>query len=147
LSDIILPDRKEIIEENRKEIERRLKRNPSELEAFCVDEDKLDLILREMSEIGNNFSHEEKIIMKSSYLMGSIAWAQPFCGANKYTGIFMAMIFMRDNGFDLDVSPYDEAELRELLYEVQGDRNTIDSKILEKLFLYNKQRIVKYESK
>jgi len=44
--DRIIPfDKQEIIDENKKEIEERLAKNPSAAEAFCVSEERLDEVL------------------------------------------------------------------------------------------------------
>ena len=57
----------------------------------------------------------------------------------------MAIVFMRDNGFDLDIPEYDQAALIDLLYEVQGDRSTLDVSVMDTLILYTENRTTDYE--
>lgn len=145
MNKIIPFNRQEIIDENRKEIEERLKKNPTAAEAILVSNDRLNEVLKIVDSVGNNLDHREQIITKAAYFLGAISWAQPFGGANKRTGFIMVVIFLRDNGYDLEIPEYDEARLISLLYDIQEERSTLSHEIIENLILYMKERTIRYE--
>jgi prophage maintenance system killer protein len=48
--------------------------------------------------------------------MAAIPWTQAFFDGNRRTGIIAAGTFLRDNGYELDISTEEEnAELRKML--------------------------------
>lgn len=134
-------NKQEIIDENRKEIEERLAKNPSAAEAFCVSEERLDEVLRIVENIGNELEFHDKLVTKAAYFLGGLAWAQPFCGGNKSTSLLMTVVFLQDNGYTLKIPACDEAYLIDLLYEVQTDRENLSHETIRKLILYIQKKI------
>ena len=134
-------NKQEIIDENRKEIEERLAKNPSAMEAFCVAEERLDEVLKMVENIGNDLEFHDKLITKAAYFLGGLSWAQPFCGGNKSTGLLMTLVFLQDNGFTLEIPEDDEAYLIDLLYEMQEDRASLSHETIHKLILYMQKKI------
>ena len=134
-------DKQEIIDENRKEIEGRLAKNPSAAEAFCVSEERLDEVLEMVDNAGTDLEFLDKVITKAAYFLGGLTWAQPFCGGNKSTALLMTMVFLQDNGFKVEIPEIDEAFLIDLLYEVQTDRTSPSHEIIQKLILYMQKKI------
>ncbi len=144
MTDIVPFDRDEIIKENEKVIEDRFVADPQGLEFFHVDLDRLDDVFTTVNSVDNNLSREDRVITMAAHFLGAMSWAQPFVSGNKQTAILMAIVFMRDNGFDLNIPAYDETALMDLLYEVQLDRSSPDGAIMRSLFLYTKSRTIHY---
>lgn len=48
-----------------------------------------------------------------------------FLDGNKRTGIISATKFLRDNGYDLEITKEDEKEIRSLLYDIQDQRTSL----------------------
>ena len=85
-----------IIEINKGIIQEWLEKNPSASEAINVNQDELDKVLQMVNE-------QENFIMKTSYLLGGISWAQPFSGGNKRTAFVCADSLLRMNGLKLAI--------------------------------------------
>lgn len=128
--------KQDVIDTNQKVIA--LKLDP--LDEFCVRYDILDDIFKMLDEleVSDDF---EGLIKKSSYLMASIAWAQPFCGGNKRTAILITANFFHHNGIEL-IIPEDGKELRRLLYDIQEDRSGLNHLIMEKIIFYISKTIL-----
>ena len=65
-----------IIQINRDILKEWLEENPSIYEGIAVNNDRLNEVIEIIKQ-------QEDLILKASYLMGGIAWAQPFSGGNK----------------------------------------------------------------
>lgn len=126
-----------IIEINKGIIQEWLEQNPTEFEAVNVSQDKLDDILK-------TADVQENLIMKASYILGGISWAQPFSGGNKRTALVCADTLLRLNGFRLVIEDEDEQEyLRKLLLEIQDERSKLNEDTMAKIILYVSTRIRK----
>ena len=147
MREVILPNKQEIIEENRKEIERRLRIDPTAPEAFSVGEDRLNAVLDRMKKECNESEWRKKIVKKTSFFIAGLSWAQPFGGANKTTAVLIALLFMRDNGFDLNIPPAEQNRLIDFMYEIQKERSELNSQLVESLILYVDQYTVVYDPK
>ncbi|MDE1832710.1 MAG: hypothetical protein KGI02_10150 [Thaumarchaeota archaeon] len=86
---LIIPfNKQEIIDENRKEIEERLAKNPSAAEAFCISEERLDEVLRMVENIGNELEFHDKLVTKAAYFLGGR------CGHNHSVEEIKARVFL-----------------------------------------------------
>jgi len=129
--------KKDIIEINKGVIQEWIEQNSKSFEGVGVDDNELEKILQMVDE-------QESIIMKASYLVAGIAWAQPFAGGNKRTGIVSADTLLRMNGYRLVIDTDDDIEyLRKLLYEIQEERSVLNEDTLAKIILYVSKRIRK----
>lgn len=136
MREVIYPNKREIIEENRQEIENRLRIDPTAPEAFLVAEDRLDAELERLKKECNESDWKKKIVRKASFLIAGLSWAQPFGGANKTTAVLMAILFMRDNGFDLTIPHEEQGKLIDFMYRIQEERSELDLQLVESLILY-----------
>ena len=65
---------------------------------------------------------------------------------NRRTSIVAAGTFLRDNGYELDISPEEEnTELRGMLSEIKKHQRDLEPAIMKQLFLYISERTNKYE--
>ena len=87
----------------------------------------------------------EDLIAKAAYLMAIVSWVQPFFDGNKRTGIISATKFLYDNGYDLDIEKEDEKEIRNLLYDIQDQRTSLDNSVVTKIIFYITKRIRVHE--
>jgi len=87
----------------------------------------------------------EDLIKKASYIMAIISWVQPFLDGNKRTGIITGTKFLRDNGLELNIEKKDEPKLRNLLYDIQDQRSSLDHLVVTKIIIYTTKRIQKHE--
>lgn len=142
LESMIPIDRDEIIVENKKEIDRRLAEDPGAPEAFCVADERLDEALQIANAVDSSLPHKERVVRTAARFMGGLAWAQPFCGANKYTAFMISMYFIKDNGYELNIEKYDDTVLVRLLLKVQEDRLEPDREAMDKLVLYIRDKLV-----
>ena len=105
-------------------------------------------VLPKVSEYGNSGNIEEDLIQKAAAIMAAIPWIQAFFDGNRRTSIVAAGTFLRDNGYELDISPEEEnTELRKMLSEIKKHRRDLEPTIMKQLFLYISERMNKYESK
>ncbi|MGH9999494.1 MAG: Fic family protein [Nitrosopumilaceae archaeon] len=126
-----------IIEINKGIIHEWLEKNPAASEAINVNQDELDKVLQMVDE-------QENFIMKTSYLLGGISWAQPFSGGNKRTAVVCGDTLLRMNGLKLVIdNETDEEYLRKLLFEIQGERSELNGVTMAKIILYVSKRIKK----
>lgn len=70
-----------------------------------------------------------------------------FLDGNKRTGIISATKFLRDNGYDLEITKEDEKEIRSLLYDIQDQRTSLDHSVVTKIIFYITERIKVHEPK
>lgn len=126
-----------VIEINKGVIREMLEKNPTAPESISVNQEELDKILQMVNA-------QEHMIMKASYLLGGISWAQPFGGGNKRTAVVCADTLLRMNGFKLVIAnETDEEYLRKLLFEIQGERGELNTVTMAKIILYVSKRIKK----
>ncbi len=110
--------------------------------------ENLARVFPKVSEYGNSENIEEDLIWKATAIMAVIPWVQAFYDGNRRTSIIAAGTFLRDNGYELDISPEEEnTELRGMLSEIKKHRRDLEPAIIEQLFLYISTRVSKYESR
>lgn len=64
--------------------------------------------------------------------MTAIPWAQAFFDGNRRTSIVAAGTFLRDNGYELDISPEEEnTELREMLGAIKKHQRDLEPTIMK----------------
>lgn len=126
-----------VVEINKGIIQEWLEENPTAFEAVNVNRDELKNILKIVDK-------QENLIMKASYILGGISWAQPFSGGNKRTAFVCADTLLRLNGFRLAIDDENEQEyLRKLLLEIQEERSKLNEDVMAKIILYVSKRIRK----
>jgi prophage maintenance system killer protein len=81
-----------VIDINKVIIQEWLEQNPTAFEAVNVNRDELRNILKMVDK-------QENLIMKTSYILGGISWAQPFSGGNKRTAFVCADTLLRFKWF------------------------------------------------
>jgi death-on-curing family protein len=143
LQEIKYIDRQRIIDVNRLIITSWNKRHPDKLEFLDVGIDRIDEVLQIVENAGNELPFEKALMEKAAYLIGGLAWAQAFSGGNKRTALLTCIIFFSQNGYRLNVPQNKNAELRQLLFDIQEERTGVNREIIDKLILY----ITKYVSK
>ena len=136
-----------LIETNKKILLREKKRTGKVAYIESVPQN-LAQVLPKVSEYGNSENREEDLIQKAAAIMAVIPWIQAFFDGNRRTSIVAAGTFLRDNGYELDISPKEEnTELRKMLSEIKKHRRDLEPTIMKQLFLYISERMNKYESK
>ncbi len=131
-----------IIEINRKIIEEWNDRHPEQPEFIDVARSRLNEVLELVRQAGEGSDPEEKLIIKSAYLLGGLAWAQSFSGANKRTAILSTTVFLRRNGLRFTIPKIQQRELRKMLFDVQEQRDTPPLAIIDKIILYIKGNVI-----
>lgn len=129
-------DRKRIIDFNKKIIQIWNSRYPDRPEYFDVGIDRIDEVLKIVKNVANDLEHEKSLVEKAAYLVGGLAWSQAFSGANKRTAILTCTLFLLENGYKLDIPQSRNPELRQLLFDIQEDRGSINREIIDKIILY-----------
>lgn len=132
-----------IIEINRKIIEEWNQRHPEQPEFIALSRSRLDEVLEIVKKAENGTDFAEKMIIKGAHLLGGLAWAQSFSGANKRTAILSTSIFLRRNGLRLTIPKVRQRELRKMLFDVQGLREKPHPETIDKIILYIKENIVR----
>lgn len=125
-----------IIEINKGVIHEVLEKNPTAPESISVNQEELDKVLQMVNS-------QEHLIMKASYLLGGISWAQPFGGGNKRTAVVCADTLLRMNGFKLVIDDETDEEYLRKLFEIQGERSELNTVTMAKIILYVSKRIKK----
>lgn len=102
-------------------VEAYLEANPSAFEAVAFAGERLQEVL-DLAEKATG------MCAKAATVMCGVAWAQPFAGANKRTGVALAKLMLGRIGFDFDgpAGASGGDRLRRLLIEVQGRRTYLD---------------------
>lgn len=95
----------------------------------CVLERLLD-VFNKVNSYNDIIDRRERIIKKTSHILGGLTWAQPFSNGNKRTALTISIYFLRKNGFDLPItSKGEEKELFDLLektiFKFEGDETII----------------------
>ncbi|GKS66481.1 hypothetical protein YTPLAS73_00280 [Nitrosarchaeum sp.] len=136
-----------LIEINKKILLREKKRTGKEVVIEAVPQN-LARVFPKVSEYGTSGNIEQDLIQKATAIMAAIPWLQAFFDGNRRTSIVAAGTFLRDNGYELDISPEEEnIELREMLIEIKKHQRDLEPTIMKQLFLYISKRVNKYESK
>jgi prophage maintenance system killer protein len=131
-----------IIEINRKIIEEWNDRHPEQPEFIDVSRSRLNEVLEIVRQAGEESDLEEKLVIKSAHLLGGLAWAQSFSGANKRTAILSTTVFLRRNGLRFTIPKVQQRELRKMLFDVQEQRDTPPLAIIDKIILYIKGNVI-----
>ena len=133
----LLP-KKVIIEINKGIIEEWNQKNPDQ-EVFAADNNRLNEVMKLVKE-------QDDFITRAGYYMAVMAWAQPFSGANKRTGVVCADTWLRMNGYLLSTENDEDREyIRSLLFEIQGSRVKMNDFTVAKIILYVAKRLKKHE--
>lgn len=103
---------------------------------------RLNEVLETVRQAGEESELKEKLVIKAAYLLGGLAWAQAFSGANKRTAILSATVFLRRNGLRFTIPKHQQRELRKMLFEVQEQRGTPLQTIINKIILYIKGNVM-----
>ncbi len=136
-----------LIETNKKILLREKKRTGKEVVIEPVPQN-LARVFPKVNEYGTSGNIEQDLIQKATAIMAAIPWLQAFFDGNRRTSIVAAGTFLRDNGYELDISPEEEnIELREMLIEIKKHQRDLEPTIMKQLFLYISKRVSKYESK
>ncbi|WP_179366205.1 Fic family protein [Nitrosarchaeum sp. AC2] len=136
-----------LIETNKKILLREKKRTGKKVYIEIIPQN-LARVFPKVSEYGTSGNIEQDLIQKAAAIMAAIPWTQAFFDGNRRTSIIAAGTFLRDNGYDLDISPEEEnTELREMLSEIKKHQHDLDPTIMKQLFLYISKRVNKYEPK
>ena len=136
-----------LIETNKKILLREKERTGKEVVIEAVPQN-LARVFPKVSEYGTCGNIEKDLIQKATAIMAAIPWLQAFFDGNRRTSIVAAGTFLRDNGYELDISPEEEnIELREMLIEIKKHQRDLEPTIMKQLFLYISERINKYEPK
>lgn len=136
-----------LIETNQKVLLREEKRTGKKVYIETVPQN-LARVIPKVSEYGTSGNMKQDLIQKAAAIMAAIPWTQAFFDGNRRTSIIAAGTFLRDNGYELDISPEEEnTELREMLSEIKKHRRDLEPTIMKQLFLYISKRINKYEPK
>ena len=136
-----------LIETNKKILLREKERTGKEVVIEAVPQN-LARVFPKVSEYGTSGNIEQDLIQKTTAIMATIPWLQAFFDGNRRTSIVAAGTFLRDNGYELDISPEEEnIELRELLIEIKKHQRDLEPTIMKQLFLYISERMNKYEPK
>ena len=138
-------DKQYLIDLNKKILETYTKKHRGAHAPFVV-RTEIDEIMPMIEKVGKSGDEKKDLIEKSAYLMASISWMQPFGDGNKRTGLISAMKFLRDNGYELEISTdEDQREIRRLLYEIQDERTSLNSLVVKQIIFYISKRISKHE--
>jgi prophage maintenance system killer protein len=136
-----------LIETNKKILLREKERTGKEVVIEAVPQN-LARVFPKVSEYGTSGNTEQDLIQKATAIMAAIPWLQAFFDGNRRTSIVAAGTFLRDNGYELDISPEEEnIELREMLIEIKKHQRDLEPTIMKQLFLYISERMNKYEPK
>jgi death-on-curing family protein len=129
-------DRQRIIDINKKIIQIWNSRHPENPERFDVRVDRIDEVLNIVKNAANDLDYEKSLIKKAAYLVGGLAWNQAFSGANKRTAILACTLFLSENGYRLNIPQNRNPELRQLLFDIQGERYNLNKETIDKIILY-----------
>ncbi len=129
--------KKEIIQINRGILGEWSHEHPSEDVSIAHDDKRLSDVLGKVDE-------QDSYWMKASFLMGAIAWAQPFTDGNKRTAFTCAQTLLKLNGYSLKLEKRTDIDyLINLLREIQEERSNLNEDTMAKIVLYVAKRIEK----
>jgi len=118
-------------------------RRPNKPEFFDVGTDRIEEVRDKVKSVANDLDLENMLIEKAAYLVGGLAWNQPFSGGNKRTAILTCTIFLLQNGYRLNIPQNKNPELRQLLFDIQEERDEIRREIIVKRMLYIRKHLGK----
>ena len=101
----------------------------------------LDEALSMINNAGNSGDKERDLIETAAHIMGTIALERPFMDGNRRTGIVAACKFLRDNGYDLDIDPEENLELRQMLRRIKDQMFTLNPEVMKQLSFYISKRM------
>ena len=121
-------------------VEAYLESNPGAFEAVAFAGER-------MQEVFDLTKKASGMCAKAATIMCGTAWAQPFAGANKRTGVALAKLMLNRNGFDFECPEggSDSDRLRRLLFEIQGRRAYLDPDTVLKTQIYLWPRVKRHE--
>lgn len=127
----------EIVKINRGILGEWARSNPTETISIGFDTKRLSEVLTFVDE-------QDSFLMKAAYLMGAMAWAQPFTDGNKRTSFTCADTLLKLNGYELKLEKRTDIDyLISLLREVQEERSSLNEDTMAKIVLYVAKRIRK----
>ncbi len=99
-------------------------------DSFGVNHEELKKIFDNVNNFEEILDLNERIIRKASWILGGIAFYQPFNDGNKETALSLTIYFLRENNLNLPInSKSDEKEIGELLvktvFKFEGDPSII----------------------
>ena len=110
--------------------------------------DNLSQVFPKVATYGTSGDLKKRLIDKAACIMAFIPWVQAFDDGNRRTSIIAAGTFLRDNGYDLDITTDNEnKELIDLLGEIKKFRSDLKADLMKKLILYISQRIIIHEQR
>ncbi|MBP0120562.1 MAG: type II toxin-antitoxin system death-on-curing family toxin [Nitrosarchaeum sp.] len=129
--DIVMEiDENFLIEINKKILLREKERTGKEVVIEAVPQN-LAQVFPKVSEYGTSGNTEQDLIQKATAIMAAIPWLQAFFDGNRRTSIVAAGTFLRDNGYELDISSEEEnIELREMLIEIKKHQRDLEPTIM-----------------
>ncbi|MBA0908774.1 MAG: Fic family protein [Nitrosarchaeum sp.] len=129
--DIVMEiDENFLIETNKKILLREKERTGKEVVIEAVPQN-LAQVFPKVSEYGTSGNTEQDLIQKATAIMAAIPWLQAFFDGNRRTSIVAAGTFLRDNGYELDISSEEEnIELREMLIEIKKHQRDLEPTIM-----------------
>jgi prophage maintenance system killer protein len=109
---------------------------------FCVVKDRLEDIFSNVNSHNNIQNKRERITRRAAHILGGITYQQPFCDGNRETELAHAILFLRDNGFDLPLDKQeDKREVYDLLYKTVF-KDELDPTIITEIEQYLTKRII-----
>lgn len=129
--DIVMEiDENFLIEINKKILLREKERTGKEVVIEAVPQN-LAQVFPKVSEYGTSGNTEQDLIQKATAIMAAIPWLQAFFDGNRRTSIVAAGTFLRDNGYELDISSEEEnIELRKMLIEIKKHQRDLEPTIM-----------------
>ena len=138
-------DKQYLIETNEKLLKIWNKNHPKDPPQPIGIRMEIEDIIPMVEEYDKSNNKIEDLIRKASYIVAIVSWIQAFLDGNKRTGIVATIKFLRDNGLDLDIPKEDEKEIRNLLYDIQDQRTSLDHSVVTKIIFYITKRTVVHE--
>lgn len=109
-----------------KEFNKRIVKERSETYSL-EDPKQLEVILKDMQNVGEDLPIEQAIIKKTARLLRGITIAQPFYEGNKETALATTKVFLRRNGFKLIASGEQIFDLLTGIISGTQDLNAVES--------------------
>lgn len=143
---IIMKINAQYLIETNDQLLRKHKEKTGESVYIGVIQKNLDESLEMINAVGNSGNKQQDLIEMATHILAIITLKQPFLDGNRRTGIIATGKFLRDNGYDLDISPEEETSLRYMLKKFKEKMSTLDQNIVEQLSFYISKRMKEHES-